>query len=300
MDRFIELNVFVAVAEEQSFVGAARRLQMSPPPVTRAVNALEQRLGVQLLTRTTRHVRMTDAGKTYLQSARRILSDLSTADETAVGVHAAPSGNLSITAPLMFGSLHVVPCVTEYLERYPDTTVSVALLDRVVNLMEEGFDAGIRIGDLPDSSMRAVRIGSVRSVVCASPQYLQAHGTPKKPEQLPEHQIITTAGSAVATQWKFLHKGKSMSVRVTPRLSTSNIAGAVAAATAGFGITRLLSYQIEQGLRDKNLKLLLENYETASLPVHIVHQEGRVVPSKLRALIDVMVERLRANKLLNP
>ena len=173
MDRFLELSVFVAVAEEEGFAPAARRLQMSPPPVTRAVSSLEERLGVKLLNRTTRHVRLTDAGKHYLPDARRILSELNAADEAASGINAEPRGRLVITAPVMFGRLHVVPGVVDYLNRYPETEVSVALLDRVVNLLEEGFDAGIRIGELPDSGMYATKVGSVRTVVCASPDYLK-------------------------------------------------------------------------------------------------------------------------------
>ena len=287
MDRFLELSVFVAVAEEEGFAPAARRLQMSPPPVTRAVSSLEERLGVKLLNRTTRHVRLTDAGKRYLPDARRILSELSAADEAASGINAEPRGRLAITAPVMFGRIHVVPGVVDYLNRYPETEVSVALLDRVVNLLEEGFDAGIRIGELPDSGMYATKVGSVRTVVCASPDYLKVHGTPQTPEQLANHCIVNPAPTPTATQWRFERSGKPVPVKVKPRLSVNNIDGSIAAVAAGFGITRLLSYQVEQNLREGSLQLLLEAYEPTPEPVHIIHREGRTVSSKLRAFIDL-------------
>lgn len=291
--------MFVAVAEEEGFAAGARRLEMSAPPVTRAVSSLEQRLGAKLLNRSTRYVRLTDAGKRYLPEARRILDELQTADELVRAGNTSPTGSLAITAPVEFGTLHVIPGVVEYLQRYPDTTVSVALLDRVVNLLEEGFDAGIRIGELPDSSMHAVRVGSVRSVVCASPQYLKANGTPNAPEHLSNHQIVSVGGSTERMQWRFQCKGKVTTVRLKPRLSVSNISGSVAAVCAGFGIVRLLSYQVENHLNEGRLKLLLEDYESPPLPVHIIHREGRVLSSKLRAFIDLMSHRLRANKLIN-
>jgi len=300
MDRFVELDVFVAVAEEKGFAAAARRLAMSPPPVTRAINSLEKRLGTKLLIRSTRHVRLTDAGKRYLIDARRILSELHTADEAAVGISSTPAGSLAITAPMVFGRLHVVPGVVDYLNRYPDTEVSVALLDRVVNLLEEGFDAGVRIGELPDSSMHAVKVGSVRNVVCASPAYLKARGTPKKPEQLRDHQIVSIGSSTASVQWNFSHKGKPLAIKLKPRLSVSNISGTIAAVKAGHGIACVLSYQVEEHLADKSLKIILKNYETADIPVNIIHREGRDVTSKLRAFIDLMIERLRENTLLNP
>jgi len=300
MDRFQELQIFVAVAEEEGFAAAARRLQMSPPPVTRAINSLEKRLGASLLTRTTRYVRLTDAGERYLEDAKSILAELDTADETASGINATPTGSLSITAPTMFGKLHVVPGVVEYLQRFPDTRVSVALLDRVVNLLEEGFDAGVRIGDLPDSSMRAVKVGQVRTVLCASPAYLKKFGKLKHPDQLRDHTIITTATNTTARQWRFYEKGKSFPVRITPRLSISNIDGSVSAVLKGFGITQLLSYQIDQHVANGDIKTILEKFEAPPIPVQIVHREGRDVSAKLRAFIDLMAERLRANTMLNP
>ena len=176
MDRFHLMNVYVAVAEEQGFASAARRLGMSPPAVTRAIAALERRLGVKLLNRTTRYVRTTEAGHRYAEDARRVLAELDTIDQAISGSNAEPRGHLAITAPVMFGRMFVMPVLVDYLQRFPAVDVSALLLDRDVNLLTEGLDIGVRIGELPDSSMRALTVGSVRQVVCASPEYLRCHG----------------------------------------------------------------------------------------------------------------------------
>ncbi len=300
MDRFQELAVFIAVAEEEGFAAASRRLQMSPPAVTRAVASLEKRLGIRLLNRTTRHVRMTESGERYLDDARRILAELQVADDTAVGINASPAGVLSVTAPMMFGRLFVLPGVVDYLQKYPQTRVSVALLDRVVNLLEEGFDAGIRIGTLPDSTLRALKVGSVRFVVCASPDYLQQHGEPTSPAALSEHSIITIGVGVVESRWGFYDNGKLAPVRVKPALSVSNNDGALVAALRGAGITRLLSYQSAEAVAEDKLKIILQPFEPPPLPVQIIHREGRVATTKVRAFVDLMAERLRADAALDP
>ena len=179
MDRLHLMEVFVAVAEEEGFAAGARRLRMSPPAVTRAIAALEARLGVKLLNRTTRFVRVTEAGQRYLDDTRRIIGEVDEADEAAAGINAEPRGHLSVTAPVMFGSLYVTPGIVEFLERYPAAEVSAVFLDRIVNMLEEGIDVGVRIGELPDSSMKALRVGYVRRVLCAAPSYLERHGEPE-------------------------------------------------------------------------------------------------------------------------
>ena len=184
MDQLNLMIVFVAIAEEESFAAGARRLQISPPAATRAIAALEDTLKVKLLHRTTRHVRVTDAGLRYLADARRIIGEVEEANEAVAGVNAEPRGHLAVTAPVLFGKIYVLPCVIEYLQRYKDMEVSAMFLDRAVNLLEEGMDVGIRIGELPDSSMKETRVGSVRQVVCASPLYLEQHGTPSHPDEL--------------------------------------------------------------------------------------------------------------------
>ena len=209
------MNVFVAVAEEEGFAAAARRLRMSPPAVTRAVAALEERLGVKLFKRTTRHVRTTEAGQRYFEDARRILAEADAADEAAAGINAEPRGRLAVTAPVLFGRMFVMPGIVDYLSRYPDTEVSAVFLDRVVNLLEEGVDVGVRIGELADSSMRALLVGSVRLVLCASPKYLQRRGAPRAPQALLEHSIIASSAGSGALDWR-LAPGRCVSSRGLP------------------------------------------------------------------------------------
>ena len=296
MDRYTELQVFVGVAECEGFAAGARKLGVSPPVATRAVADLEARLGIKLLTRSTRHVRLTDAGKRYLDDAKRILTDIAEADEAATGINGDPSGHIAVTAPVLFGKMFVLPGVIEFLNRYPRMEVNALFLDRVVNLLEEGLDVGIRIGELADSSMRAIRVGAVHRVVCASPNYLKRAGTPQHPDELPQHTIVTANGLNASTEWKF---SDSINIRVKPRLSFATNDAAMEAAISGFGITRLLSYQIAPQLADGRLKVLLENFEQTKIPIHVIHREGRYASAKIRSFVDLMVERLRAEKALN-
>lgn len=299
MDRLHLMTVFVAVAEAESFAGGARRLGMSPPAVTRAVSALEERLGVRLLTRTTRIVRPTEAGLRYLEDARRIIAEMDEADEAAAGVNAEPRGRLAITAPVLFGRMFVTPAIVEYLQRHPSVDVSALFVDRVVNLIEEGLDVGIRIGHLPDSSMKAIKVGQVRSVVCASPSYLATHGKPVLPGDLRRHILITASGVSPVAEWKFVEKGKTLSVRVQPRLTVTTNDAAIESALAGFGLTRLLSYQIAPYLASGQLKVVLRDYEPMPLPIHVIHREGRQSAAKVRTFVDTIVQRLRADKAVN-
>lgn len=294
MDHFHLMNVFVAVAEEQGFAAAARRLRMSPPAVTRAITALEEHLSVKLLNRTTRYVRTSDAGQRYLEDARRILAEVESADEAAAGINAEPQGHLAVTAPALFGRQFITPGIVDYLQRYPNTKVSAVFLDRVVNLLEEGLDVGIRIGELPDSSMRALRVGSVRRIICASPEYLQHHKQPLTPDDLLQHSIIASS----AIDWH-LNTTDGKPLRVKPRLTVNTNDAALEAALEGFGITRLLSYQASQQLASGELVRLLETYEPAAWPVHIVHREGRYACAKIRTFVDLIAERLRADSSLN-
>jgi DNA-binding transcriptional LysR family regulator len=298
------MNVFVAVAEEQSFAAAARRLTMSPPAVTRAIAALEEHLKVKLLNRTTRHVRTTEAGQRYLEDARKILAAADAADEAAAGINAKPRGHLAVTAPTLFGRMFVLPGIFDYLSRYPETEVSAQFLDRNVNLLEEGIDVGIRIGELPDSSMRAIPVGKVRLVLCGSPDYLIKHGIPQTPEDLHYHSIIASSAGNYAIHWRFNHtkNGRPLedkSINIKPRLTVTTNDAAIEAGIRGFGITRLLSYQIAPQLSSEALKVILSDYEPTPQPVHIVHREGRYTSTRVRAFIDLMVERLRANPVLN-
>jgi DNA-binding transcriptional LysR family regulator len=296
MDRLHLMTVFVAVAEEESFAAGARRLGMSPPAVTRAISALEDRLGVKLLDRTTRYVRVTDAGSRYLDDCRRIIHETDEADEAAAGINAEPRGHLAVTAPVLFGRMFVVPGIVEYLQRYPEMEVSAAFLDRVVNLLEEGFDVGIRIGELPDSSMRAISVGQVRRVLCASPSYLKEKGMPLSPPELFNHKIVAASAVSPVVEWKFT---QGITVRVKPRLTVTSNDAAIEAVLGGMGITRLLSYQIAAYVDSSQLQAILTDFEPPSLPIHVIHREGRYASAKVRTFVDLIVARLRSVQALN-
>jgi DNA-binding transcriptional LysR family regulator len=300
MDQLHLMTVFIAVAEEQGFASAARHLNMSPPAVTRAIASLEDKLGIKLLTRTTRYVRVTEAGERYLEDARRILSAVEQANEAAIGINSEPKGHLIVTAPVLFGQKYVMPGVVEYLNTYPETQVDAVFLDRVVNLLEEGFDVGIRIGQLPDSTMHAKTVGEVRLVLVASPEYLERHGIPQTPEQLKQHTLIASNAGNMTHDWQFsgLQK-KKQTVRIQPRLTVTSNQAAIDAGISGLGIARLISYQIADELKKGTLKKILSDYQLPAMPVHIIHREGRMASSKVRCFIDLMAQRLRQDKTLN-
>jgi len=299
MDRLHLINIFVAVVDTNGFSGAARKLSISPPAVTRAINELESHLGVRLLTRTTRIVRVTDAGTRYAQDCRRILAELAEADASVSGMHSAPRGRLTLTAPVLFGAKFVTPIVTEYLQRYPEVSAACLFLDRVVNMLDEGVDVAVRIGELPDSSMQAVRVGRVRRVICAAPSYLEQHGTPQTPDDLATHSIVSASGVTPTPEWRLVKNGTPHIVKLQPRLITTTNDSAMAAAVYGFGLTRLLSYQVAEHLRSGQLKTVLSEFEPAALPVHVVHREGRHASQRVRAFLDLAIERLRADPALS-
>ncbi|MDI9245338.1 LysR family transcriptional regulator [Marinobacter sp. CHS3-4] len=292
MDQLHLMKVFVAVAEEGGFAPASRRLNMSPPAVTRAVAALESELGVMLFTRTTRIVKTTDAGSRYLEDARRIIQDIELANEAVIGINSEPKGLLSVTAPVLFGQRYIVPGLVEYLNRYPQTQVEAIFLDRVVNLLEEGFDVGIRIGVLPDSSMRAKKVGHVRVLLVASPDYLSQRGIPQNLDDLKNHTLISSQSGSMSHDWKFDLKGRKTAFHIHPRLMVSTNQAAINAALESFGITRVISYQVADELKAGRLKVVLENYELPRIPIHIVHRESRLSSSKVRSFIDLMAQRL--------
>lgn len=298
MDRLQAMTTFVAVVDSGGFASAARKLNLSPPVVTRAVAELEERLGLRLLTRTTRVVRVTDAGARFAEDCRRILADIDEAEIAATGTHAAPRGTLTLTAPVLFGQLYVMPIVVRYLQQFPEVDAQCLFLDRVVNVVEEGIDVAVRIGELPDSSLQAARVGYVRRVLVAAPSYLKAHGVPQRPEDLAQHTIASAAGVTPVSEWRFNDGGQALLQRVQPRLRTTTNDSAIAAAVTGLGITRLMSYQVAAHVRSGALQVLLEDFETAPLPVHVVHHEGRRATQKVRAFVDLTVDTLRADPAL--
>ena len=299
LDRLHLITVFVAVVDSKGFAGAARKLSISPPAVTRAIHELEASLGVRLLTRTTRVVRVTEAGARYAEDCRRILAELAEADESVAGLHGAPRGRLTITAPALFGTRVVTPIVAEYLQRYPQVSAWCWFIDRVVNMMEEGVDIAVRIGELPDSTLQAVRVGQVRRLICASPGYLAEHGRPATPDDLARHSIVSAAGGTRTPEWRLVHGGTPLVVRPQPRLVVTTNDAAVVAVVGGFGITRLLSYQVADELSDGRLQTVLDDCEPEAWPVHVVHREGRHASRKARAFLDLAIERLRAHPALS-
>lgn len=296
MDQIHLMKVFVAVGELESFAAAARRLDISAAAVTRAVSALEQQLGVKLLLRTTRSVRLTEAGSRYLEDVRHILASLHEANEAAAGINANPKGELAVTAPSLFGKKFVMPCIVRYLQHYPQVDVSAYFLDRVVNMVEEGMDVAVRIGPLPDSGLRALRVGQVRRMLCASPGYLSRHGTPRHPSDLSDHAVIGTTNLSPRAGWRFGVTDEPTLVRMKPRLMVTSNDGAIAAAVGGLGIARLLSYQVADELASGQLQVILAEYEEAPWPIHVLHRESKYGSAKVRAFIDMLAHELRMQR----
>jgi DNA-binding transcriptional LysR family regulator len=269
---------------------------MSVPAITRTVAALEETIGARLFIRTTRSVKLTEAGGRYLDDCRRILADIEEAEAAAAGSYATPSGTLAVTASAMFGQMHVLPLVTEYLDTYPAMAARTLFLDRPVNIVEEGIDVAVRIGHLADSGFTAVKVGSIRRVVCGSPAYFQRRGVPVMPADLKTHRIAVSTGSWASPEWRF---ARDQRVTVHPTLQGNTIETVISAAMDGFGLTRVLHYQIGQALVDGRLQIVLADHEEPPLPIHVLYPEGRQAPAKVRSFVDLAVSRLRANPLLN-
>lgn len=293
MDRFEAMQLFVSVAERQSFARAARDHALSAARVTRAVAALEAIVGARLLHRTTRAVRLTEAGATYLGQCKRILSEVEAAESAAASSQRELSGSITLTAPLLFGRLHVSPIVTAFLKRHARVSMRVLFADNVLDFFDQNIDVAVRIANLPDSSFRAVAVGATRRIVCAAPSYLRTRGTPQTPAELTQHDIISFTGQAEHV-WSFAQGGKPERVHVRPRLIVNNADLAVAAARAGHGVTKVLSYQAADDLTNKQLKIVLTDFELPAVPVHIVRLEGREASARVKAFVDFATPRLRA------
>ena len=298
MDRFHAMRVLVRIADTGGFAEAARQLHLSPPAVTRAVAALEDLIGARLLTRTTRSVKLTEAGQHYVEDCRRILAAVEEAEASAAGSFARPTGLLTVTASVLFGQIYVMPLITEFLDTYPDVSGRLLFLDRVTNLVDEGIDVAIRIGQLPDSSYSAIKVGSVRRVMCGSPGYFERNGVPKHHADLAEHRIVAATSAWTSLEWRFGKGGKTLT-HVKPALFCNTNEAAIIAARSGWGLTRILSYQIGPDLLSGRLQTTLDDFEEDALPIHVVHPEGRNASAKVRAFVDFAVERLRANRFIN-
>ena len=295
MDRFEAMTILLRVVERGSFSAASRDLGMSLATVSRKVNELETHLGTRLLVRTTRKVALTDTGALYVGSARRILDEIDETERLAAGEFAAPRGELILTAPVFFGRLHFLPVVAAFLAAYPEINVRLLLADRNLHLIDDHLDVAIRIGPLPNSSMIATGIGSMRTVVCASPQLLAGYGVPQKPDDLAALPCVNFDFPSPNPAWPFRSKGAegTIDIPIRPRLSVSTAEAAVAAAAQGVGVTRVLHYQCAEAVADGSLRIILADFEPKPLPVHLVHAERGALPSKMRVFLDFASGRLR-------
>jgi DNA-binding transcriptional LysR family regulator len=294
MDRLESMSVFVAAVEAGSLSAAGRRLGIPLTTVSRKLSDLEARLKTRLLTRSTRQLGLTDTGRAYYESSKRILEGVAEAERAASGEYSAPRGELILTAPIVFGRLHVLPVVTEFLKAYPEIDIRLFLADSFVDLLESQIDLALRIGELPDSNLIATRVGEIRRVVCASPAYLADRGVPQSPADLSAHDCITFQGLTSPKTWSFNAPGFAASVPIHSRLVVNTAEAAIDAAVAGLGITRVLSYQIVASVRGERLSTILETFEPQPWPVSLLHTGQGLVPLKLRAFLDFAAPRLKA------
>ena len=295
-DRFKELAAFVAVAETGAFKAAAKKLGQSPPATTRHVSALEARLGVQLLTRTTRKVSPTEAGARLLGEAATILAALETAEAAASGAHETPRGHLRVTAPVLFGERHIAPALRALIDAHPALTACALFVDRNVDLIEEGIDVAVRIGPLADSTLVARRVGAVRRMVVAAPSYLATAAPLQSPEDLARHRIIHPSAISQTAEWVFNAAGRRRAIRLDAALALSSNVAAIEAAIEGWGVTRVLSYQVAEAIADGRLVELLADADDQAMPIHLVHAEGRRASAKIRVFVETVAERLKAAK----
>ncbi|MEL6282011.1 MAG: LysR family transcriptional regulator [Pseudomonadota bacterium] len=294
MDRFREIEAFVTVAQEGAFSAAARKIGLSPASLTRLISGLEERLGVRLFNRTTRRVSLTDDGRRFFGDAEHVLQALNAAEAAASGSSDAPTGLLRVTAPTIFGQRHLAPILRDFLDAHPQVRAELLLLDRAVDLIEEGIDVALRIGELPDSSLIAKRIGAVRRVVVAAPSYLDAVGEPNEPSDLRAHQIVHFSGGAATLDWEFVAAGKRTVVRINPRLVTNTLPAALDAARDGWGVARSLSYQVRDDIASGRLVQVLKPFDDRAMPIHFLHAEGRQASPRTRRFIDLAAPRLRS------
>lgn len=290
MDRLVSMSVFVAVASAGSFSAASRQLRMPLPTVSRKVSDLESHLRAKLFVRSPRKLALTDAGQSYLLACKRALEQIAEAERGASGQYSLPQGELFVTAPIVFGRLHVLPVVTEFLSTHPHVDVRMVLTDRALNLMDDHLDLAVRIGALPDSSLVATQIGRVRSVVCASPAYLEEHGVPRSPDDLSGHACVTFTSVGETDSWKFR---AGPPVRVHSRLAVNTAESAIEGAIAGVGLTRVLSYQVADAVEAGKLIVVLKKFESEPAPISLVYVQERRLTAKLRAFLDFATPKLR-------
>ncbi len=293
MDRFDAMKTLVAAVDGGSLSAASRSLGMPLPTVSRKVAELEAHLKTQLVVRTSRRLVLTEAGQTYVAACRRILEEVQEAERTASGEYRNPTGHLLVTAPIMFGRLHVEPVLLDFLKAYPQINARLLLADHVVNLVDDHVDVAIRIGHLPDSSMVAKRLGEVKWVTCASPEFIKMNGVPKTPQDLLAQDCISFQGHYSNAAWDFGTGESALALNIRPRFAVNSADAAIAAAISGAGITRVLSYQIRTAEAEGKLHRVLQGFEPEALPVHLVYTEQPLLPLKLRTFLDFAAPKLK-------
>jgi DNA-binding transcriptional LysR family regulator len=293
MNTLLAMTTFVRIVEKGSLTAAAAILNTSLPSVVRTLAALERHLGVRLLNRTTRRIHLTDEGTQYLERCQAILSAVQEAEASLASSHVEPRGRLAITASVLFGRRYVAPLANDFIRRYPQVSADLLFVDRLVNVVEEGLDIAVRIGHLRDSSLISVKVGEVRRVVCASPQYLHRHGTPRTPEDLRAHRCIRHTGLAPRSDWSFRAGRRDVVIPITPVITCNEIDSAINACVGGIGIGMFLSYQVAPSRKLRKLKYVLEGFETETLPVQVVYPHSKLASTKVRAFVDYSVEKLR-------
>lgn len=293
MDRLEAMSIVLAVVEAGSLSAGARQLGIPLATVSRKVSDLETHLRTRLLNRSSRRIALTDAGRSYVAACKRILEDVEEAERSASGEYSTAKGDLIITAPIVFGRIHVLPIVVEFLAAYPEIDVRIVLADRLANLFEDHVDLAVRIGELPDSSLVATRLGSIRRVLCGSPTYFAKRGMPRNPRELGAHDCITFEGLTSPSAWSFARGKSDVSVAIHSRLSVNTAEAAIDAAIAGVGVTRVLSYQIADAARAGRLVVALQEFEPAPWPVNLVYAGQGRLPLKLRAFLDFAAPRLK-------
>jgi DNA-binding transcriptional LysR family regulator len=293
MDRLEAMSILLSAVDTGSLSAASRQLRIPLATVSRRVSELEEHLRIRLFLRGNRTLRLTDAGRIYVASCRRIVEDIADAERTAAGEYHAPQGELIISVPPVIGCHHVVPIAVEFLRTYPDIRMRVELGERHVNLLEEHVHLAMRVGELPDSDMIVTRIALIRRVLCASPAYLKDRGVPQTPDDLQSHDCVGWAGDLAGVKWAFRSEGVRQTIRISSRLAVNSGEAAVIAATAGAGITRAWSFQVDALVKSGSLVTLLEPYEPQPVPVNFIYPGQRQVPLKLRAFLDFSLPKLK-------
>jgi DNA-binding transcriptional LysR family regulator len=292
------MTVYCAVVEEHGFASAARRLGLSAPAVTRSVAALEERIGARLLIRGARSIRLTESGQQFHEDCRRILAELELADELAPGGRSPPKGHVALSTPVLFGDTVLNPILLDFLEANPLVSMRAIFSDRAPDLQDDGIDVAMLMGAVPDPALVAIPVGNIHRVVCAAPTYLQAHGVPASVAELAAHRVVLTDADSRTGEWQFACGDRVQSVRIAPRLTVSTNLAAIEAARSGWGLTRVMSYQVAADLAAGSLVALLLDQDAVDVPVYVAHLEGRAGASKVRSLVEFLVQRLRGHPAL--